>query len=200
MATLREAVRVYPMVAMNDTLTRLAVGDAVAEVNSATIQVYDMPSVTKVKVLDASGPPGLPTLFSGAPETVTTAISALGFSPDGEGLVAFSEHGLVMRWWSLGTAWWEKLSRNFVPVQCTKLILVPPWEGFSSNSSRASIMAHIEGNGRQENSQEHIRSSDGESVSILLYNLDLSYKLEWVGDRKVVLTRHGHELGTFIIR
>lgn len=200
MATLREVVRVYPMVALNDTSTRLAVGDAIAEVNSATIHVYDMPSVTKMKVLDASGPPGLPTLFSGAPETVTTAISALTFSPDGEGLVAFSENGLVIRWWSLGSAWWEKLSRNLVPVQCTKLILVPPWEGISPNSSRASIMAHIEANGRQENSQEHLKSSDGDSFNILLYNLDLSYKLEWVGDRKVLLTRHGQELGTFIIQ
>jgi len=70
-----------------------------------------------------------------------------------QGLVAFSENGLVIRWWSLGSAWWEKLSRNFVPVQCTKLILVPPWEGISPNSSRASIMAHIEANGRRENSQ-----------------------------------------------
>lgn len=200
MATLREVVRVYPMVALNDTSTRLAVGDAIAEVNSANIHVYDMPSVTKMKVLDASGPPGLPTLFSGAPETVTAAISALTFSPDGEGLVAFSENGLVIRWWSLGSAWWEKLSRNFVPVQCTKLILVPPWEGISPNSSRASIMAHIEANGRQENSQEHLRSSDGDSFNILLYNLDLSYKLEWVGDRKVLLTRRGQELGTFIIQ
>lgn len=42
-------------------------------------------SVTKTKVLDASGPPGLPSLLPGAFETmVTTAISALSFSPDGE--------------------------------------------------------------------------------------------------------------------
>lgn len=41
--------------------------------------------MTKIKVLDASGPPGLPTLLSGASETaVTTVISALSFSPDGE--------------------------------------------------------------------------------------------------------------------
>ena len=58
-----------------------------------------------------------------------------------QGVVAFSEHGLMIRWWSVGSVWWEKLSRNFVPVQCTKVIFVPPWEGFSPNSSRLSIMA-----------------------------------------------------------
>ncbi|XP_021757562.1 uncharacterized protein LOC110722604 isoform X2 [Chenopodium quinoa] len=199
MATLKEVVRVYPMVALNDTSTRLAVGDAIAEVNHASIHIYDMQSVTKIKILDASGPPGLPTLFSGAPETVISAISALTFSADGEGLVAFSEHGLIIRWWSLGSAWWEKLSRNFTPIQCTKLIFVPPWEGFSPNSSRASIMANITGNGRQANSQVHARSSDVDSLNLLLHNLDLSYHLEWVGDRKVRLTRHGQELGTFLL-
>ncbi|KNA19673.1 hypothetical protein SOVF_059430 [Spinacia oleracea] len=197
MATLKEVVRVYPMVALNDTSTRLAVGDAIAEVNNANIHVYDMQSVTKIKILDASGPPGIPTLFSGAPETVISAISTLTFSPDGEGLVAFSEHGLIIRWWSLGSAWWEKLSRNFIPIQCTKLIFVPPWEGFSPNSSRASIMANIAGNGRQANSQVHTRFGDVDSLDLMLYNLDLSYRLEWVGDRKVCLTRHGQELGTF---
>lgn len=70
-----------------------------------------------------------------------------------QGLVAFSEHGLMIRWWSLGSVWWEKLSRNFVPVQCTKLIFIPPWEGFSPNSSRSSIMGSIMGNDRQVNSQ-----------------------------------------------
>lgn len=199
MATLREVVRVYPMVALNDTSTRLAVGDAIAEVNNASIHVYDMQSVTKIKVLDASGPPGIPTLLSGAPETVISAISALKFSPDGEGLVAFSENGLIIRWWSLGTAWWEKLSRSYVPIQCTKLIFVPPWEGFSPNSSRASIMANIAVNDRQANSQVHTWSSDVDSLNLLLYNLDLSYQLEWVEDRKVRLTRHGQELGTFLL-
>lgn len=39
-----------------------------------------------VKVLDASGPPGLPTLLPAATSgtMLTTAISALSFSPDGE--------------------------------------------------------------------------------------------------------------------
>ncbi|KMT12020.1 hypothetical protein BVRB_5g099790 [Beta vulgaris subsp. vulgaris] len=199
MATLREVVRVYPMVALNDTLTRLAVGDAIAEVNNANIHVYDMQSVTKIKVLDASGPPGIPTLLSGAPESVISAISSLTFSPDGEGLVAFSENGLIIRWWSLGTAWWEKLSRNFIPIQCTKLIFAPPWEGFSPNSSRASIMANIAGHGRQSKSQVHAQPSDVDSLTLLLYNLDLSYQLEWVEDRKVRLMRHGQELGTFLL-
>ena len=41
--------------------------------------------MTKIKVLDASAPPGLPSLLSGPSETtVMTAISALSFSPDGE--------------------------------------------------------------------------------------------------------------------
>lgn len=70
-----------------------------------------------------------------------------------QGLVAFSEHGLMIRWWSLGSAWWEKLGRNFVPVQYTKLIFVPPWEGMSPNSSRSSVMASILGHDRQANSQ-----------------------------------------------
>ena len=70
-----------------------------------------------------------------------------------QGLVAFSENGLMIRWWSLGIGWREKLSRNLVPVQCTKLIFVPPWEGFSPSSSRSSIMASIFGNDKRQNSQ-----------------------------------------------
>ncbi|KAG2677173.1 hypothetical protein I3760_12G086400 [Carya illinoinensis] len=201
MTALKEVVRAFPMVALNDTWTRLAVGDVIGEMNSANIRVYDMQSMIKIKVLDASGPPGLPTMLATASETVvTTAISALSFSPDGEGLVAFSEHGLMIRWWSLGSVWWEKLSRNFVPVQCTKLIFVPPWEGFSPNSSRSSIMACIMGNGRQVNSQENNSiSSHAESLKLLIHNLDLSYRLDWGGERKLLLSRHGHELGTFLL-
>ncbi|XP_062146298.1 uncharacterized protein LOC133854226 isoform X2 [Alnus glutinosa] len=199
MTALKEVVRVFPMVALNDTWTRLAVGDVMGETNNASIRVYDMQSVMKIKVLDASGPPGLPSLLAAASEmVVTTAISALSFSPDGEGLVAFSEHGLMIRWWSLGSVWWEKLSRNFVPVQCTKLIFVPPWEGFSPNSSRSSIMASIMGNDRQVNSQENASSlSHADSLKLLIHNLDLSYRIEWAGERKVLLTRHSHEMGTF---
>lgn len=41
--------------------------------------------MTKIKVLDASGPPGIPSLLAGGSEaTLTTLISALSFSPDGE--------------------------------------------------------------------------------------------------------------------
>lgn len=42
MATLKEIVRVYPMVTLNDSSTRLAVGDAFGELNKASIRVYDM--------------------------------------------------------------------------------------------------------------------------------------------------------------
>ncbi|KAJ4835494.1 hypothetical protein Tsubulata_015486 [Turnera subulata] len=199
MTALKEIVRVLPMVALNDTSTRLAVGDAIGQINNASISVYDMLSAIKVKVLDASGPPGLPNLLPEPSETaVTTVISALSFSPDGEGLVAFSEHGLMIRWWSLGTVWWEKLSRNLSPVQCTKVIFVPPWEGFSPNSSRSSIMASVLGDDRQANVQENARSlSHMDNLKLLIHNLDLSYRLEWVGNRKVLLSRHGQELATF---
>ncbi|KAF8380163.1 hypothetical protein HHK36_027646 [Tetracentron sinense] len=155
MTALKEVARIFPMVTLNEASTRLAVGDPIGDINSVSILVYDMQSVTKIKVLDASGPPGLPSLLAGSSKMmVTTAISALSFSPDGEGLVAFSEHGLMIRWWSLGSAWWEKLSRNFVPVQCTKLIFVPPWEEFSPNSFRSSIMASIMGHDRQAKFQD----------------------------------------------
>lgn len=199
MAALTEIVRIFPMVALNETSTRLAVGDAIGDIHSSTIQVYDLQSVTKLKVLDASGPPGLPSLLGGlSDKMITTAISALSFSPDGEGLVAFSEHGLMIRWWSLGTGWWEKISRNLVPVQCTKLIFVPPWEGFSPNTSRSSIMASIIEHDNQMVSQEKTRISvDGDSLKLLVHNLDLSYRLEWVGERKVLLLWHGRELGSF---
>ncbi|KAM7258244.1 hypothetical protein ACFE04_013985 [Oxalis oulophora] len=197
---LKEVVRVFPMVALNETSTKLAVGDAVGDVNNACIRVYDMQSVAKIKVLDASGPPGLPPLLSGASENaVTTLISTLSFSPDGEGLIAFSENGLMIRWWSLGSVWWEKLSRNFSPVQCTKLIFVPPWEGFSPNSSRSSIMASITNHDKSAISKENANktTSHADSLKLVIQNLDLSYRLEWVGDRKVLLTRHGQQLGVF---
>ncbi|XP_077250915.1 transducin/WD40 repeat-like superfamily protein [Tasmannia lanceolata] len=199
MAALRELVRVFPMIAFNEALTRLAVGEAIGDIHNGTIRVYDMQSVTKIKVLDASGPPGLPSLLGGASNTMTTtAISALSFSQDGEGLVAFSENGLMIRWWSLGTAWWDKLSRSLIPVQCTKLIFVPPWEGFSPNSSRSSVFAGIVGRDNQVNSQEKTKElDDTDSLKLLIHNLDLFYRLEWVGARKVVLRRHGHELGSF---
>lgn len=40
--TFKEVVRVYPMVAVNESWTRLAVGDVIGEVNNASIRVYDM--------------------------------------------------------------------------------------------------------------------------------------------------------------
>lgn len=88
-----------------------------------------------------------------------------------QGLVAFSENGLMIRWWSLGTAWWERISRiSLVPVQCTKLIFVPPWEGFSPNSSRLSIMASIIGNERQVNSRvAHLSTFLFFSSNVLLH-------------------------------
>lgn len=198
---LREIVRAFPMVGMNETSTKLAVGDAIGDIHSVTIRVYDIESVTKIKILDASGPLGLPSLLEGASNTrISTAISALSFSRDGEGLVAFSENGLMIRWWSLGSGWWEKLSRNLVPVQCTKLIFVPPWEGFSPNSSRSSIMASIIGHGRLDDSQDKtMELDDADSLKLLLHNLDLSYRLQWITGRNVQLTRHGQELGTFTL-
>ncbi|KAK6158274.1 hypothetical protein DH2020_005588 [Rehmannia glutinosa] len=199
MAALKEVVRVFPMIALNDTSTRLAVGDAIGEINNAIIRVYDMQSMSKIKVLDASGPPGLPNLLGGTLEkAITTAISALSFSPDGQGLVAFSEYGLMIRWWSLGSVWWEKLSRNLVPVQCTKVIFVPPWEGFSPNSTRSSIMASVLRDDGQANSPGNNKAStEMDRLKLLIHNLDLSYRLEWVGERKVKLSQHSHELGTF---
>nr|GEU45240.1 transducin/WD40 repeat-like superfamily protein [Tanacetum cinerariifolium] len=42
--------------------------------------------------------PRLPTLLGGASDTTPkTVISTLSFSPDGEGLIAFLEHGLIIR-------------------------------------------------------------------------------------------------------
>ncbi|KAL6502370.1 hypothetical protein OROHE_024648 [Orobanche hederae] len=199
MAALKEVVCVFPMIALNDTSTRLAVGDAIGEIRSVIIRVYDMQSMTKIKVLDASGPPGLPNLLGGTLEkAITTAISALSFSPDGEGLVAFSENGLMIRWWSLGSVWWEKLSRNHVPVQCTKVIFVPPWEGFSPNCTRSSIMASVlRDDGRANSPGNNKAPTEMDRLKLLIHNLDLSYRLEWVGDRKVKLSQHSHELGTF---
>ncbi|CAL9771655.1 unnamed protein product [Musa acuminata subsp. burmannicoides] len=198
MIALREVARVFPMIALNETSTRLAVGDAIGDISTATIRVYDIDSVSKIKVLDASGPPGLPSLLEESSKSrITTVITALTFSPDGEGLVAFSENGLMIRWWSLGTAWWEKLSRSLVPVQCTKLIFVPP-EGFSPSSSRSSMIATIIGNDKRGNSPDKIKElDDADVLKLLTHSLDLSYRLQWVGGKKVALIRHGLELGTF---
>lgn len=42
MAALKEIVRIFPMVALNESLTRLAIGDAIGEINNTSIHVYDM--------------------------------------------------------------------------------------------------------------------------------------------------------------
>lgn len=42
MAALKEVVHVFPMVSLNDSWTRLAVGDVIGEINSANIRVYDL--------------------------------------------------------------------------------------------------------------------------------------------------------------
>lgn len=42
MTALKEVVRVFPMVALNDTSTKLAVGDAIGDMKNACIRVYDM--------------------------------------------------------------------------------------------------------------------------------------------------------------
>ncbi|VAI77043.1 unnamed protein product [Triticum turgidum subsp. durum] len=203
MMALREIARVFPMVALNESMTRLAVGDAIGEIHSATIRVYDIESVTKIRILDACGPPGLPSFLKGPSDTTTILITALSFSPDGEGLVAFSENGLMIRWWSLGSAWWERLSRSLTPIQCTKLIYVPPWEGFSPNSARLSIISNILGHDKHQNSesgqlQSKTRELDeADNLKLLLHNLDLSYRLHWVGGKTIKLTRHDQDLGTF---
>jgi len=62
----------------------------------------------------------------------------------------------MIRWWSLGTGWWERLSRNLTPIQCTKLIYVPPWEGFSPNSARLSIISSILGHDKHGNSEVYL--------------------------------------------
>ncbi|KAL6602748.1 hypothetical protein ACP70R_043109 [Stipagrostis hirtigluma subsp. patula] len=199
MMALREMARVFPMVALNESMTSLAVGDAIGEIHNATIRVYDIESVTKIRILDASGPPGLPSLLAGSSNTTATIlITALSFSPDGEGLVAFSENGLMIRWWSLGTAWWERLSRSLTPIQCTKLIYVPPWEGFSPNTARLSIISSILGHDKRGSSETKTKELEGtDNLKLLLHNLDLSYRLHWVGGKAIRLTRHGQELGTF---
>lgn len=197
MTLLREMVRAFPMVALNQNYTRLAVGDAVGDIRTLSIQVYDLQSVTKLKILDASGPPGLASLLSGDIAMSTTGgISALIFSPDGEGLVAFSHHGLMIRWWSLEAAWWEKLSRNTVPVQCTKLILVPPSEDISPKSSRANTTANNKSCTTDE-THNHERGMPDGHTKTTTQKIELSYRLEWKPGKKVVLSQHGKEFGTF---
>lgn len=48
MTALKDVARVFPMVALNDTLSRLAVGDAIGDIKSASICVYDMQRYEKL--------------------------------------------------------------------------------------------------------------------------------------------------------
>lgn len=47
MSALKEVARAFPMVALNDTWTKLAVGDVIGEKNNASIRVYDMQRYSK---------------------------------------------------------------------------------------------------------------------------------------------------------
>lgn len=40
-------------------------------------------------------------------------------------------------------------------------------------------------------------SSEMDKLKVLVQSLDLSYGLEWVGERKVKLSQHSHDLGIF---
>ncbi|CAK9231339.1 unnamed protein product [Sphagnum troendelagicum] len=203
MGVLQEMVRMFPMVALHRGSTpsnaKLAVGDGVGDIRSLTIHVYDLNSATKLKVLDASGPPGHPALLASNKTSATAGgISALSFSPDGEGLVAFSQQGLTIRWWSLGAAWWDRLSRTLVPIQCTKLVLVPPWAGFSPRSSSSSMMAFVYRSSEQlEQDEVSRRLSEDMSPRLAFHNVDLAFRLEWKPNKKVSLLHHGQELGIF---
>lgn len=199
MAAVREMVRVYPMVALHQDSGKLAVGDAAGDVHSLAIQVYDLNSASKLRVLDASGPPGHPALLMNDSTSKTGGISALAFSEDGEGVVAFSQHGLMIRWWSLSAVWWEKLSRATTPVQCNKLVLVPPWSGFSPKSYRSSIMATISNKSEINNLPEEMKGQLLEDTAVRAsgQNFDLSFRLEWKLGKKILLLHHGQELGVF---
>eukprot|EP00250_Pteridium_aquilinum_P014398 c21963_g1_i1 orf=61-4728(+) len=199
MAAVREMVRVYPMVALHQSSGKLAVGDAAGDVHSLAIHVYDLNSASKIRVLDASGPPGHPALLVNDGAINTGGISALAFSEDGDGVVAFSQHGLMIRWWSLSTIWWEKLSRVNTPLQCNKLVLVPPWSGFSPKSSRSSIMATISNTSEMEQTYEESKCYQHEDTAARAnsQNIDLSFRLEWKSGKKILLLHHGQQLGVF---
>lgn len=42
MIALREVARVFPMVSLNEASTRLAFGDAIGDISTAAIRVYDI--------------------------------------------------------------------------------------------------------------------------------------------------------------
>lgn len=68
----------------------------------------------------------------------------------------------------MGSVWWEKLNKNLVPVQCMKLIFVPPWEGFSPNANRSSIMESVFSKDGDANSQ--VCNPDAILLTILILN------------------------------
>lgn len=76
-------------------------------------------SVTKTKVLDASGPPGFPSLLGGVSDTtITTAISSLSFSPDGE--VCFNDTILLTNSYmgpKLQTVWFDQFTVWFTKIR-----------------------------------------------------------------------------------
>ncbi|KAH7405282.1 hypothetical protein KP509_15G063500 [Ceratopteris richardii] len=202
MGAIKEMARVYPMVGFHQGSGKVAVGDAAGDVHSLAIHIYDLNSSSKLRVLDASGPPGHPALLVSDPDYAldTGGISALAFAEDGEGVVAFSQHGLIIRWWSLSSVWWEKLSRVNTPVQCNKLVLVPPWSGFSPKSSRSSIMATIS----KSSSEAHFPTFESrwhqKEETVLRTesrSIDLSFKLEWRAEKTIALIHNGQELGLF---
>ncbi|XP_024521936.1 uncharacterized protein LOC9643384 isoform X1 [Selaginella moellendorffii] len=194
MEVIKEMSQAFPMVALYHPVAqsaagKLAVGDPVGDIRSLRIHVYDLYSASIMKVLDASGPPGHPALSPSArSSTRTLGITALSFSNDGEGLVAFSHQGLILRWWSVGAAWWDKLSRSTVPVQCTKLVLLPPSPGFSPKSSSTSIIGNLSGSKNVEEVEEESESEE---------TIDLSFRLHWKSDRIVILSRGNHQVGVF---
>ncbi|KAK4389240.1 hypothetical protein Sango_2261000 [Sesamum angolense] len=68
--------------------------------------------------------------------------------------------------------------------------------GFSPNSTRSSIMASVlRDDGRGNSPRDNKALSETDRLKLLIHNLDLSYRLEWVGARKIKLLQHSHELG-----
>lgn len=50
----------------------------------------------------------------------------------------------------------------------------------------------------QDNNHDNSKGcGEMDRLNLLIHNLDLSYRLEWSGERQVKLSRHGHQLGIF---
>eukprot|EP00850_Spirogloea_muscicola_P009149 SM000050S17074 [mRNA] locus=s50:671217:677504:- [translate_table: standard] len=236
MAVVMELVRNLPMVAFHrggggtsgasgasagGGSPRLAIGDALGDISCLGIHIYDLRSVSKVRILDASGPPGHPGLMGlataagsnhhaggGSLQAVTLGnlggISAVAFLGDGEGLIAFSQRGMVLRWWSLGANWWQKLNRGVVTVQCTKMVLVPPLPGLSQASFPSLIGTLTESECGEPQSptarrlSQSLASGGASPLQLALQTLDLSFRLEWRPvDRRIALHHQGKEVKNF---